>query len=143
MSSRKLGITYAFIHFSVETACFYLVFNRFSATPAWWWVAMLFDALAFIPQSFFGILQDRFPKWNTGLLGTLLMLPALVLPWDLPALVLIGLGNGLINISGAVHSFCNDSGILYTGPPVQFPHLTVFRRCTPVLEVFSTYFNAP
>lgn len=110
MRKYTIGSIYAFVHFSVETACFYFLFNRLSAGPMWWALAMLFDALAFLPQSLFGVLQDRFPKWNAGLLGAALMLLAMVLPWNLTALALIGLGNALIHISGAVYTLQDTNG---------------------------------
>ena len=110
MRKYALGTVYAFVHFSVETACFYFLFSRLSGGSMWWALAMLFDALAFLPQSLFGVLQDRFPKWNAGLWGAILMLLALVLPWNMAALILIGLGNAMIHISGAVHTLHNVDG---------------------------------
>lgn len=105
-----VGSVYGFIHFSVEVASFYFLFSRLSADPLWWALALLFDALAFLPQSFFGILTDRNPQVNLGVLGGVLMLTALVLPWDIPALVLLSLGNGMIHISGAQHTLRGTEG---------------------------------
>lgn len=104
------GWVYAFIHFSVDAACFYFLFSRLSASPAWWALAMLYDALAFVPQSFFGLLADRFPKINFGFTGCALVLVALVFPFDIPALLIISLGNALAHIGGAQHTLCGAEG---------------------------------
>ncbi len=104
------GWIYAFIHFSVDAACFYFLFSRLNANPAWWALAMLYDALAFVPQSFFGLLADRFPKVDFGFIGCVLILTALVFPFDIPALVIISLGNALAHIGGAQHTLCGAKG---------------------------------
>lgn len=104
------GWIYAFIHFSVDAACFYFLFSRLGASPAWWALAMLYDALAFVPQAFFGLLADRFPKINFGLAGCVFVLVALVLPFDIPALLIISLGNALAHIGGAQHTLCGADG---------------------------------
>ena len=110
MRKYAVGSIYAFIHFSVEIACFYFLFDRLSVSPVWWALALLYDAIAFLPQSFLGILQDRFPKWNIGFAGAILMLLALVMPWDITALILISMGNAMIHISGAVHTLQDSHG---------------------------------
>ncbi|MBR6777090.1 MAG: hypothetical protein IKM27_05030 [Clostridia bacterium] len=104
------GWIYAFIHFSVDAACFYFLFSRLNASPAWWALAVLYDAVAFVPQSFFGLLSDRFPKINFGFTGCVLVLAALVLPFDIPALLIISLGNALAHIGGAQHTLCGAEG---------------------------------
>ena len=57
MTSFCAGCLYAFIHFSIEVACFYFLFSRISATPSWWILALLFDALAFLTQGIFGCIK--------------------------------------------------------------------------------------
>ncbi len=104
------GWIYAFIHFSVDAACFYFLFSRLNANPTWWALAMLYDALAFVPQSFFGLLADRFPRFNFGFTGCILVLVALVFPFDIPALLIISLGNALAHIGGAQHTLCGSDG---------------------------------
>ena len=109
-SSIKLGIAYSFIHFSVETACFYFIFSRFSTRPNWWAFALLFDALAFLPQNVIGIYSDRNLKKNIGLWGGVLMLISLFLQTDITALVLICIGNAMIHVSGAQYTLRGCSG---------------------------------
>ena len=104
------GFAYAFVHFSVEVACFYFLFSRLSADPRWWILAMLFDALAFIPQSFFGLLIDRFHKLNVGFIGCGLLFAALLIPSDIFALVVLSTGNALAHIGGAQHTLRGARG---------------------------------
>lgn len=105
-----LGAAYGFIHLSVEVASFYFLFSRISDTPLWWSLALLFDAVAFLPQSILGSITDRYPRWNIGLTGSVLMLAALLIKADIPALVLLALGNAMIHVSGAQHTLRDTKG---------------------------------
>lgn len=105
-----IGISYGFVHFSVEVASFYLLFSRVSTSPYWWAFALLFDALAFIPQGILGILTDKYPKCNIGVIGSLLMILALLIPNGVLGLVVIALGNACIHISGAQHTLRDSQG---------------------------------
>ncbi len=106
------GLLYGFVHFSVEVASFYLFFSRFRAGPIWWALALLYDAVAFLPQGIIGNLTDRYPKFNIGLTGALTMLTALLTPSDVPALFLIALGNAMIHIAGANHTLRDSGGFI-------------------------------
>ena len=110
MKKYKLGAYYAFIHFSVEVACFYFLFARLSSSHIWWALALLFDALAFLPQSVIGLLNDKNIKLNIGVWGSLLVLLATVTPLNIVSLVLITLGNAMIHISGAEYTLHNAEG---------------------------------
>ena len=110
ISSLKLGLVYSYIHFSVEVACFYFLFSRLSSSPVWWIVAMAFDALAFVPQGFIGIIADKFPKFNYGLLGCAMLLVSLLIPFDAVALVILCLGNALAHIGGAQKTLRTSGG---------------------------------
>ncbi len=101
LSPHAVGWLYAYLHFAVEVTCFFFLFSRFAEDPAWWGVTLLFDALAFLTQPFFGALADRFPRMKFGAVGAVLLLSALVLPWNGPALVVLTLGNTLVHVSGA------------------------------------------
>ena len=105
-----LGTLYGFIHFSVEVASFSFLFSRISNTSLWWALALLFDAVTFLPQSVLGSITDRYPKFNIGLTGSLLMLAALLIRADIPALVLLALGNAMIHVSGAQHTLRDTAG---------------------------------
>ena len=110
MKKYKLGISYAFIHFSVEVACFYFLFHRLSASSMWWVYTLLFDALAFLPQNIIGLLHDKNIKVNMGLMGGCFMLTAFIIPSDMIALVLLTLGNAMIHVSGAEYTLHNAKG---------------------------------
>lgn len=92
---------YAYIHFSVEVACFYFLFSRISNSQIWWALALLFDALAFVTQGFLGIFADKYNKYDYGLLGCIIIVFSLLIPFDIPSLVLICIGNALAHIGGA------------------------------------------
>ena len=104
------GIAYSLIHFSVEVGSFYFLFSRISTSPLYWVLALLFDALAFLPQGIIGNITDRFPKLNIGVVGTVMMLAAFLIPYDLPALTVLALGNAMIHISGARHTLRDSDG---------------------------------
>ena len=104
------GILYGVVHFSVEIASFYLLFSRISSSPIWWALALLFDAVAFLPQGIIGNLTDRYPRCRIGLIGAILMMLALLTPSDIPALCMIALGNAMIHISGANHTLRDCRG---------------------------------
>ncbi len=112
------GIAYSLIHFSVEVASFYFIFSRISSSPLYWALALLFDALAFLPQGIIGSITDRFPKLNIGVVGTVMMLAAFLIPYDLPALMVLALGNAMIHISGARHTLRDSDGRI--GPNAVF-----------------------
>lgn len=113
MKKRSIrGILYAFVHFSVEVACFYFIFNRFAVSQYWVLFALLYDCLAFVPQGIFGVLQDRYPSLDLGSCGAVMIIAALVLPFDIIAFVLLSLGNALVHISGAKYTLCDAEGKL-------------------------------
>ena len=127
-----VGLTYGFIHFSVEVASFYFIFSRISTSPLYWALALLFDALAFIPQGIFGSLTDRFPKLNIGVIGTVMMLAAFLIPQDIIGLSALALGNAMIHISGAQHTLrCKCILIISCGCVQHAPSLQLHcaRRC--------------
>ena len=110
ISSLNIGWIYAYVHFATEVACFYFLFSRLSDSPIWWGLALLFDALAFVPQGFIGIIADKYSKFNYGLLGTLIVLIAILIPFDIIALIFLCLGNALVHIGGAQQTLKTSGG---------------------------------
>ena len=110
ISSLQSGYLYSFVHFSVEVACFYFLFSRFSTSPLWWGAALLYDALAFVSQGVIGIIADKYAKFAYSVSGLLLILISLLLPFDYPALFLIGIGNALVHIGGAQQTLKTGGG---------------------------------
>ncbi|MBQ4561908.1 MAG: hypothetical protein IJA55_06270 [Clostridia bacterium] len=106
------GILYALVHFSLEIACFYFIFNRFGTSQFWVLFALLYDCLAFVPQGIFGVLQDRFPRLDLGSCGAVMVITALILPFDIIGFVFICIGNALVHISGAHYTLCDVDGRL-------------------------------
>ena len=108
--SLFIGIAYSFIHFSVEVASFYLLFSRISTNDYSWLFALSFDALAFIPQSIFGIVSDKYPKLNLGAIGCLVMISSLIIKNDVISLILLATGNALVHVDGAQHTLRGTNG---------------------------------
>ena len=58
----------------VEILCFYSL-TRFAAiSPIMWMLPIFFDIFAFMPQSLIGYLNDKYPKLNVGLIGSILLI---------------------------------------------------------------------
>ncbi len=106
------GILYAVVHFSLEVACFYFIFNRFGQSQYWVLFALLYDCLAFVPQALFGALQDRFPELDLGTCGAVMVITALLLPFNIIAFIMLCFGNALVHISGAHYTLCDVEGRL-------------------------------
>ena len=113
-----LGSLYALVHFSVEVACFYYLFAWVSSDLNWWAFALLFDALAFIPQGIIGSLSDKHPQLPVGVIGCVLMLVAFLQPFKLVGLPFLALGNAMIHISGAQFTLRGAEGKI--GPNALF-----------------------
>lgn len=101
LNSISIGCIYAYIHYSVEVACFYFLFSRINDSSIWWVLALLFDALAFVTQGFIGIVADKYKKFNYDLLGCIVISLSLLLPFDILSLIMICIGNALVHIGGA------------------------------------------
>ena len=110
MTTKRAGWAYAFIHFSVEVACFYFLFSRLKLSDFWWSYALLFDALAFLPQTALGVLSDKFPKLPYGAIGCVMIAAALLFPLEGVGLIVLGVGNALAHIDGAQHTLRNSEG---------------------------------
>lgn len=101
LSLNTCGILYAFIHFSVEFCCFYYIYTRMGSTANSAVYTLLYDALAFVPQVFIGVLTDNFKKLNVGAIGALFIFTAMLLRPFLPSFLLLTVGNALVHVSGA------------------------------------------
>lgn len=112
ISANGIGWWYAFAHFSVEVVCFYFLFSRLGDSPYWWGLALLYDALAFVPQSFLGIWLDHHPRLNFGGIGGTMLILALFLPWNWIAFPILTIGNALVHVGGAQYTLCTAKGKL-------------------------------
>ena len=109
-TANKLGLLYFFVHFSVETACFYYLYYNLNVGAYWWIIALLYDALAFLPQSLIGIIADKFPKISYGAIGFIMVLIAVILPFGWFGVVVIAIGNALVHVDGAEKTLLNSGG---------------------------------
>ncbi len=102
--SLLMGLAYGFVHFSVEVVSFYVVYSTFGGSRLWWVAALLYDALAFVPQNIFGAVSDKYPKLNIGMIGCFLMIISLIVRGGYAGLFLVAIGNALVHIAGAQHT---------------------------------------
>ncbi len=112
LSAGQFGVLYAYIHFAVEVACFFLLYYRFNMGPLGALYFLLYDALAFVPQSFLGVVNDKFPRLNMGLIGSVLMVLSFFIPINVISLVLLTLGNAMLHVSGAQYTMHGAEGKL-------------------------------
>ncbi|MCR4616425.1 MAG: hypothetical protein K5756_09790 [Clostridiales bacterium] len=68
---------------------------------SWVLIALIYDALAFLPQSIFGIINDRFPKIKFGIIGLIMIGISLFIKQNWIFITMIALGNAVVHISGA------------------------------------------
>ena len=110
ISANKLGWLYAFVHFAVETACFFYIFSNIQIGIYGWIVALLYDAMAFLPQNAMGLIADKFPRAHLGVLGLLITLIALLLPFGLISVVVLAIGNAIVHVDGAEKTLRDNAG---------------------------------
>lgn len=101
----SVGYLYFYIHFITEVVCFFVLTKSIGEKSFIWLLPFMYDALAFVPQSIFGFLSDKYPKIPLGLIGTVLLTISLLLePTKLSRyiiIVILCIGNCLLHISGA------------------------------------------
>lgn len=114
----KTAWIYFLIHLFVEVVCFQIIYSYFRNVPLSWLFALSFDFLAFVPQSLFGVLMDKYKKLNLGLVGAILMFMATItlligIPsFQILGLILVSLGNAIIHASGAIATTTVSNGKL-------------------------------
>lgn len=101
------GWLYFYVHFVTEVVCFFAL-GRLAGDSAFLWIMpLIYDALAFVPQSLIGAWSDRHPRVNFGIIGLVLMAAASLLfllqgkPAALVALIVLCMGNACTHVSGA------------------------------------------
>ena len=108
------GYLYFYIHFITEVVCFYLLFKIRGNSYLLWMIPLLYDALAFVPQSIFGYFSDKHPKINLALIGVVLLtisMPIYFL-FHTPylAIVILCIGNALLHVEGAEVTLRSSNG---------------------------------
>ena len=74
LKNIHVGFIYAFVHFALEVGCFQYLYMLFKDNYMWWIVLLLYDILAFMPQSVIGTFCDRHQKFRVGTFGGILMI---------------------------------------------------------------------
>ncbi len=121
--SEKTAIAYFVIHALVEVVCFATLYNHYDAGILWI-AAILYDAVAFVPQGAFGVLINRFRRKDFGTVGVVLMLLSLVTynatdnVYAIAGIVVMALGNAILHECGAVATVSVGNGKLF--PPALF-----------------------
>lgn len=113
----SVGWLYFYIHFVTETICFFCLKKQIGDSVFMWLFPFVYDALAFVPQSLIGRLNDRFPRFNSGLAGILIMAAAgLLFRFSFPlrylSLAVLCTGNAFTHIGGAETTLRSSGGKL-------------------------------
>lgn len=108
-----VGVLYFFIHFIIEVTSFYVV-SRCTNDESIWFLALLYDFLAFVPQGAFGYLKDKGVKINFAAVGMMIAGVSLaLLHFECSAVIIIlvvSVGNCMIHIQGAETTLRSSDG---------------------------------
>lgn len=110
------GFLYFYIHFVTEVICFFVLGKYIESTPVVWMIMLAYDMLAFVPQSLFGYISDKFPKIQFGIPGLILLGAALFLQNAVPvpfvSLAVLCIGNAFVHVNGAEVTLKASNGSL-------------------------------
>lgn len=113
----KSGYLYFYVHFVVEVLCFYSLTKLLGDTPFLWFAPLLYDCLAFTPQSLIGYLKDKIAKIDVSYIGLALLILGLILlnmtnlnPYI--SLLALCLGNACLHVDGAEVTLKTGCGLL-------------------------------
>lgn len=110
------GYLYFYIHLITEICSFYYLSSAIGNNAYLWVLPLIYDTLAFTPQSIFGYLSDRYPKIPLGLIGAILIVIALFISsinlGKYTAVIILCLGNALIHVNGAEVTLRSSKGKL-------------------------------
>ena len=108
------GYLYFYIHLITEVVCFFVLSRLIGDSYILWFIPLLYDALAFVPQSIYGYFSDKFPKINLGIIGIFILTISLVLfsnNFNITlSIILLCIGNGLIHVEGAETTLRTSKG---------------------------------
>jgi hypothetical protein len=116
--NMSIGYLYFYIHFVTEVICFYVLARVIGNSVIAWMIPFLYDALAFVPQSLIGYVNDKYRKINFSLIGLGLLLfgfisfminlfPSVYIP-----MTILCLGNASLHVRGAELTLRNSGGKL-------------------------------
>ncbi len=101
----KTGLIYFYVHYIVELVCFYYLSKVTNNSMTVWLIPLIYDGLAFVPQSLIGYLSDK-KNINPGYIGVILLIVSYLVYGltnlnILISLILLCLGNAFLHIQGA------------------------------------------
>lgn len=115
----KTGYLYFYVHFVLEVVCFFYLSRITNNSNYIWLVPIIYDALAFVPQSLVGYISDRYPKINMGIIGTILLIVSYLI-YGLTnisifiSLIILCIGNAILHVAGAEATIRTSNGKLST-----------------------------
>lgn len=117
MKKNAMGYLYFYVHFVTEVACFFFLARIVGDSALLWVLPLLYDCLAFVPQSLIGYINDKFPKIKMGLIGIIMLILSYVLEYSIGGIGLLGiivlcLGNACIHVDGARQTLQSSKGYL-------------------------------
>lgn len=112
--ANVFGVAYFLIHLMVETVTFYII-SSYTDSGLFWYLALIYDFLAFVPQGAFGYLSDKGCGTDLAAVGTAVSAAALILFWansalTFPVVILMSVGNCLIHVQGAQYTLRSSEG---------------------------------
>lgn len=114
----NIGYLYFYIHFVVEVICFYTLNMVVGDSTVLWMVPLIYDALAFVPQSIIGYINDNYTKINFSIIGLILLLFGFIsftlniFSISYISIIFLCLGNACIHVRGAELTLRNSNGKL-------------------------------
>ena len=113
----KTGCLYFYVHYIVELVCFYYLSKITNNSMFVWLIPLIYDGLAFVPQSLIGYVSDKHPKVNMGIIGVILFVISYII-YSLTklnilySLIPLCLGNALLHVEGAQITLRTSNGKL-------------------------------
>ena len=114
----SIGYLYFYIHFVTEVICFYTLSKVIGDSIIVWIIPFIYDAIAFVPQSIIGYINDKYIKINFSIIGLILLLFGFIsfmlniFSIIYISIIFLCLGNACIHIRGAELTLRNSNGKL-------------------------------
>lgn len=117
MKKNITGYLYFYIHFVVEIVCFFFLSRVTNNSDFVWMIPFIYDGLAFVPQSIIGYINDKYPKINMALIGTILLVISYLIYGLINisvyySLIILCLGNAFLHVAGAENTLKTSDGRL-------------------------------
>ena len=110
------GYLYGYVHFILEVVCFCFL-SRVSNSLIVWLIPFLYDGFAFVPQALIGYIKDKYPEFNEGLLGMILLFLGILLfcftsICKFVLVFVIAIANACLHVEGAYNTLMSSNGKL-------------------------------